>query len=234
MLIKFVRRLPSYAVTKSEDPHDHAVLEAIHAHSPASIPSLMTYSRGLYSVDSNYQLFRNFNHSEDNIAKFTYAFKEPLLKQVIDVIHKELRALFSVQALSASNLDSLAWIPDSAAGYGYEEAQKADCYLLTPLLILPTSRRIQLNYSPCRAYARTQQAPRLEPPPPKKTTSSQARTHPLHITLLKGCVAAPILDAFKTYSCPFFIGWNTFVDLQFRRHRTIRESLRILYLLFFL
>lgn len=211
--IQYIRRMPSYRVRDTTSPYDSTIYNLLCERIPDSLEPLLTYSRGLYSLDLHEQNFQQFDVLTSTIERQQRLLStQPSIRAATDYVQGLLRPLFTVDSIPMNNLDKIRYSSNTAAGYGYV-GLKRDNYLLARSRATANLHNFANfdNYlqTPYKAFARSQLALRAHP------KIRHVWGAPFHTILIEGTIAQPIIDQLLINDSPIFIGRDMFKDIPY-------------------
>lgn len=212
--VTFIRTLRPYPIGGGAHNIDTYVQEHL---APLVDPSLLSevheYTRGMYSIDLHYESFRKYSTK----AKADKQIGELLelnadYQQAKHTVRRSLRDLKHVQPIPMNELDRVRWVSSSAAGYGYENKKKGDCYLqarrnASRAYYEFIQKGDHYKMVPDKAFARSQLAKKVEP----KIRHVWGRA--FHHILMEGTIAQPLIERASVIPTPLYLSRDLHLDM---------------------
>lgn len=210
--VEYVTRLPPYNILKGAHHEDRFVRYELESYCPETLPSLDEYTRGMYSTELHYASFMHYSRpvsTEQHIANLLKS--NPFIRDAIILVGEQLTALPKVHLIPTNKMDTVKWIPSSAAGYNYI-GPKRDNY---PLARKNASRALyhfqrfgdSYRMRPDKAFARSQLALRASP----KIRHVWGRA--FHHILIESLIGQPLVDMLLHNDNPIYIGRNLIKEM---------------------
>lgn len=219
--LNFIRYMVPHNIHKDPEPRDVHVSSTLQEISTRLFSLITRYTRGHYSPEAHQAALEKYDHTISEFEQLdAFLTNDPTVAQAVFLANQELAPVFSVDAISASALDNVPYVGNSAAGYNYRGC-KSECYLearqhatsnLANYKKLDPS--IPFRHQPAQAFVRSHLSLRETP----KLRHVWAVT--FHHILIEGCIAAPLIAAVKTTPCPIFTGLDIFKTLPALFHAT--------------
>lgn len=214
--IETVRRLPIYTVSTSDNIIDPFVEEEFKYYfDKKTLELLYEYGTSTYSIEQHLIGFAKYERpliqermNESNVRNCPY------LDYAKRIVLDKLAPLRNTPLIPSNQMDSVKWIPSSAAGYGYI-GKKRDNYLIArkrASQALYHFQRFQANYrfTPDMAFARCQVGALNKP----KIRHVWGRA--FHHILIEGLLVQNLLCKLPQVETPLYIGFNIFKDLPYK------------------
>lgn len=213
--LTYIRRLPSYTILKGDNYEDPNIRQLLKERlDSATLEKLDEYTRGMYSQELHYTSFMFYDRPielEEAYCKSTR--DDPFIQQALIHVRKSLSSLKGLTPISKYEMDSVRYIPTSAAGYGFI-GNKASNYIEARSRAFAALARFQqygkdFKFLPDKAFARTQLALKANP----KIRHVWGRSFPN--ILIEGLFAQPLINAIVRTNTPIYIGRDLHKDMPY-------------------
>jgi hypothetical protein len=222
--VTFIKRLRPYSIPGHKHNEDLFVRGLYQQFvDPETMASLDQYTRGMYTEALHYESFEFYRRPTviDDLHGYNLA-RSKSVQAAIQRVRNDLFDCRGIQPISRYNMDSIKWIPSSAAGLGYV-GKKADNYELARSNAMWALKAFvkygsKYEFAPDKAFARSQLALRANP----KIRHVWGRA--FHNILIESLLGQPLIERLMVNQAPIFIGKDLHKDMPYAVQYIVDEG----------